>query len=232
MESALAFLQLYHDDGDEFKDWIITNDETWVADITSETKLAVNALASQWISLQDEIQADYVGAKSNVHGVLEQMGHSPHRLPDQRFLSVTVKHCRNCDGPFRTNSEGCLVPHDNARLDGQYISYRSSAGRCLIILPIARTSRPVIFIFSYTSRNSCRLAPTFSKWQAEMSVTQRFQSQAGNTFTTQGYESWSHGMTNVSILEVSVFKKLLDPCCICSKNIFPLNWVLFLQTAM
>ena len=35
---------------------------------------AVNALASQWISLQDEIQTDYVGAESNVHGVLGHTG--------------------------------------------------------------------------------------------------------------------------------------------------------------
>ena len=31
-----------------------------------------NALASQWISLQDEILADFVGAESDVHGVLGQ----------------------------------------------------------------------------------------------------------------------------------------------------------------
>ena len=30
----------------------------------------VHALASQWISLQDEIQADYVCAESDVYGVL------------------------------------------------------------------------------------------------------------------------------------------------------------------
>ncbi|PNF35235.1 hypothetical protein B7P43_G06871 [Cryptotermes secundus] len=38
MESALTFLQQYHDDGDEFLDRIITGDETWIAHITPETK--------------------------------------------------------------------------------------------------------------------------------------------------------------------------------------------------
>ena len=41
----------------------------------------VNALASQWISLQYEIQADFAGEESAVHGVLGQTRHSP----DQRW---------------------------------------------------------------------------------------------------------------------------------------------------
>ncbi|PNF19635.1 hypothetical protein B7P43_G01081 [Cryptotermes secundus] len=48
MESAFTFLQWYRDDGDEFLDRIITDDETWIAHFTPETK-QVNALASQWI---------------------------------------------------------------------------------------------------------------------------------------------------------------------------------------
>ena len=38
MESALTFLQQYHDDGDEFLDQTITGDEIWVAHIIPETK--------------------------------------------------------------------------------------------------------------------------------------------------------------------------------------------------
>ena len=38
MESALAFLQRYHDDGDETLDRIINCNETWVAYILPETK--------------------------------------------------------------------------------------------------------------------------------------------------------------------------------------------------
>ena len=43
-----------------------------------------------------------------------------------------------------------------------------------------------------------RSALAFSKWQ---SITQWFQSQAA-----QGYKSWSHDMTNVSIPEVNMLK--------------------------
>ena len=41
--------------------------------------IAVSALASQWISLQDEIQAYYVGVESDVHSVLGQTGSNPRR---------------------------------------------------------------------------------------------------------------------------------------------------------
>ena len=40
---------------------------------------AINALASQWISLQDEFQADSVGAESDVLCILGQTGSSPKR---------------------------------------------------------------------------------------------------------------------------------------------------------
>ena len=78
------------------------------------------------------------------------------------MLRVTVKHCRNCDGPFRTSGAGCLLPVlscctitlGHTRLDCQHISCRSSAGRCLFMYHIVRVSRPVIFFFSYASRNS------------------------------------------------------------------------------
>ena len=46
--------------------------------------------------------------------------------------------------------------YGHIQINGQHISCRSSAGRCSIIVhPIARTSRLVISIFSYPSRNSC-----------------------------------------------------------------------------
>ena len=49
------------------------------------------------------------------------------------------------------------------RLDDQHISCRSSTGRCLIIHPITRTSRPVISIISYTSRNSSSVSVSISE---------------------------------------------------------------------
>ena len=73
----------------------------------------------------------------------------------------------------------CQV-YGHTRLDGQHISWRSSAGRCLIIIhTIARTSRPVISIFSYTSRNSCTVSiRVFRMTERERWVSQWFQSQA------------------------------------------------------
>ena len=56
--------------------------------------------------------------------------------------------------PIEIHRPLCKV-YGHTRLDGQHISCRSSAGRCLIIHPIARTSHPVISICSYSSRNSC-----------------------------------------------------------------------------
>ena len=62
------------------------------------------------------------------------------------------------------------VLQDNARphtVRRHHISCRSSAGRCLIIHPIVRTSRPVISIFSYTSRNSCPICFSVFKWHRD-----------------------------------------------------------------
>ena len=100
--------------------------------------------------------------------------------------------------PIKIHSQLCQV-YDHTRPDSQHI-FRSSAGRCLIIHPIAWTSRPVIFIFSYTSRNSCPVSVSVLRMtETEMSVTEWFQSQAVDFYGT-GYKSWSHGITNVLIL--------------------------------
>ena len=67
-----------------------------------------------------------------------------------------------CDKVFERQNIALIEIHrqlcqicGHTRLARQHISRRSSAGRCLIVIhPIARTSRPVISIFPYTSRNS------------------------------------------------------------------------------
>ena len=60
-------------------------------------------LASRWISLKDDIQADFVASEIDVHGVV-------FLTRGRRWtLSVTAKLCRNCDGPFRTSGPGCLL---------------------------------------------------------------------------------------------------------------------------
>ena len=57
------------------------------------------------------------------------------------------------------------------RLDGQHISCRSSAGRCLIIHHKARASRPMISIFPYISRNFGQRQRFHNDTEAVMSVT-------------------------------------------------------------
>ena len=61
-------------------------------------------------------------------------------------------------GPMKIHRQLCQV-YGDTRLDGQHISS---------IHPTARTLRPVIFIFSYTSRNSCLVSVL--RMKAEMSV--------------------------------------------------------------
>ena len=57
--------------------------------------------------------------------------------------------------PIEIHRQLCLV-YGQTRLEGQHISCRSSAGRCLIIIhPIVRTSPSLISTFSYIPRNSC-----------------------------------------------------------------------------
>ena len=93
--------------------------------------------------------------------------------------------------------------YGHTRLESQHMSCGSSAGRCLIIRPRALTSRPVIFIFSYTSRNSC--SDSVSMTERRRWVSQWFQFQAPDV-NGIGYKSWSHGMTNVLIPEVNMLK--------------------------
>lgn len=100
-----------------------------------------------------------------------------------------------------------VITLGRTRLDGQQVSCRSSAGRCLIIHPTARTSLPVISIFSYTSRNSCPVSVSVLR----MTERRRWLSHSGSnprrqTSTTQVFKSWSHGMTNVSIQVANMLK--------------------------
>ena len=86
---------------------------------------AINALASQCIYLQHEIQADFVGAKCDVHGVLGQMEHSPCRLPGrsrgemanaERYCETLQKLRRVIQNKRRgIVSAGVVLLHDNAR---------------------------------------------------------------------------------------------------------------------
>ena len=81
------------------------------------------------------------------------------------------------------------------------------AGRSLIIIHlIVRTCRPLIPIFSYTSRNSCPVSVRVSRMtERRRWVLQWLQSQATD-FCDTGILKWSHGTTYVSIPEVNMLK--------------------------
>ena len=63
------------------------------------------------------------------------------------------------------------------------------------------------YIFSYTSWNSCPVSVSVfrmterRKWASHSGSNPRRQTSA-----REGYKSWSHGMTNVSILEANMLK--------------------------
>ena len=108
--------------------------------------------------------------------------------------------------PIEIRRQLCQV-YGHTLFDGQHISCRSSAGRYLIIIhPITQTSRPLISIFSYTSRNSCPVrVDVLRMTEGRRRVSQWFQSQAADFYDT-GYKSWSHGMTKVSFSKVNMLK--------------------------
>ena len=106
----------------------------------------MNALVSQCICLQDEIQADFVGAESDVHG----------SGTDGAFLT----RGDTVNAELTGNTVVMATSHSE---EGQHISCRSSAGRCLIIHPVARTSSPVISIIYYTSKIPVWSASAFSE---------------------------------------------------------------------
>ena len=86
----------------------------------------VNALASQCISMQGEIQADFVGIESDAHGV-----HLVHFLIRGETVNAEC-YCKNWYRLLRTRDVGCLVSVlscctimlGHTWLDGQHISCR------------------------------------------------------------------------------------------------------------
>ena len=76
---------------------------------------------------------------------------STHRLWSAVYDKVLNAQSKT---PIDIHRQLCQV-YGYTQLDIQHISSRSSAGSCLIMHPIDRTSQPVIPVFSYTSRNSC-----------------------------------------------------------------------------
>ena len=149
------------------------------------------------------------------------------------MLSVTAKHCRNCDGPFRTSGAGCLVPvllHDSARpLTARPSTHLLQEFRWDVFNhpPYIPDLAPRISISFYTSRNSCTVSPSVFR----MKERRRWVSYDGSnsrrpTSTIQGYKSWSNSMTEVSVPEVWMLKDS-STLSVCVPVNLSIKWVLF-----
>ena len=94
--------------------------------------------------------------------------------------SVTAKHCRNCNGPFRTSGAGCLVPVlscctimlSHTQLDNQHISCRSSD-----LAP--SDSHHFLHLKKFLSGQHFE-----NDREAEMNVTQWLQSRVADFYNT------------------------------------------------
>ena len=114
---------------------------------------------------------------------------------------------------WRTSGAGCLVPVfscfmimlGHTWVDGQHISCRSSAGRCLIIHPRPNLMSSNFHLFlhlkKFLSGQSQHFQNDRQRWVSHSGYNPRQQ-----TSTTQEYKSWSHGLKNVSVPEVNMLK--------------------------
>ena len=129
--------------------------------------------------------------------------------------------------PIEIHRQLCQI-YGHTWFDGQHNSCISSAGRYIIIFHhISRTSRPVIYTFSYTSKNSCPVSVNvFRLTDRRRWVLQWFESQAAD-FCDSGYKRLSHGMTKILIPEVNMHKNSSILPVPASINL-SINWVLFL----
>ena len=104
-----------------------------------------------------------------------------------KFLNVEII------APKENHRQLCQV-YGHTRLDGPNNSCRSSAGRCLLIIhpDLAPYDFHLFLQLKIFLSGQCQRFQ--NDREAEMSVTQWFQSQAADFYNT-GYKSWSYGMT-------------------------------------
>ena len=125
-----------------------------------------------------------------------------HRLwsaaSDKVFESTLWKLQRRMLNP------GVVLMHDNTRSQTARRSTHlllNSAGRCLIIHPIARTLHSEIHLFIHLKKFLSDKVSIFRMTGGDECYT-AVPILGGR----QGYKSWSHGVTNVSIPRVNMFK--------------------------
>ena len=104
----------YHDDSDQLLDWIVTGEWNVGGTHYTRNQAAGNALVSQWSSLQDRIQADFVGVGSDVHMFWDRQGIL---LIDFLTWGVMVnaeRYCRAIQNKQCGMLSDIVLLHDNA----------------------------------------------------------------------------------------------------------------------
>ena len=166
-----------------------------------------------------------------MQSVPDQMGHSPRWLPDQRWEGECWAYCRNYTRPSRTSmrrmlSAGVVLLHDNAlpHKAWRLTHLQEFSWEVFNHPPYSLDLTPSDFhLYLHLKKFLSGQHQYFQNdREAEMSVIQWFQSQEA-----KGYKSWSHGMTNVSILEVNMLENSSTLAVSVPINL-PLNWVSFL----
>ena len=138
----------------------------------------------------------------------------------QRFkMEALIPAATNCEVRsvikfLRNKRRGILgaevvLLHDNARphtvLGSTHLLHEFS-WEVFSHPPFIPDLAPSDFHIFLLSRNSCPVSVGVLRMtKRQRWVSQWFQSQAA-TSTTQAYKSWSHGLTNVSVLEVNIWK--------------------------
>ena len=205
MESALTFLQRYHDDGDELLDRNITGDETWVAHITAEK--CTSQCIGDTVDLSTRLNLSRIcpcgkwcARCSGTNGTFS----SSTSWPEVRrwMLSVTAKmqELRRAIQNKRCGmlSAGILL-HDNARPHRARRSthllqeFRWEVFNHPPYIPYLAPSDFHVFLHFNKFLSGQRQCIQNDR-KAEMSATQWFQSQAADFYDT-GYKNWSHSRT-------------------------------------
>ena len=215
-ESAMTFLQRYHNDGDEFLDRIIIGDEMWVAHIIPETKQQ----SMHWHHSGSPCKTKFkqtLSARKVMCTVfwdrraifLEDFLTRGEMVNAERYCETLQKLRWAVQNKRRgILSAGVVFLLDNA---WPHTARRSKhllqefSWKMFNHLPYSLDLAPNDFhLFLHLKKFlSGQLHRFQNNRKEDMFATQWFQSQASDFYDT-GIQIWSHGMTNISVPEVNM----------------------------
>ena len=122
--------------------------------------------------------------------------------------------------PIEIHRQLCQV-YGHTRLDGQHISCRSSAERCVITIHrMTRSSGPEIPIFSYTSRNSCPVSISVFRMTEKRRWMSKLVPIPGGRFLRHRIQKMVPRCDKCLNSRGEYVEKDLNTCCICSNKYF------------